>query len=234
MAPVRLCRGRGPAHLSAALGDDVASPEEGSGDGGWVSGPRCSWRSALGGICRPCNPLRRRSDRLETVAAAASGGLVLIALPFALMAGIHTHRAGAIVATEQARSRTATTATVLDNPQQPGWRWVTPTYHRIAEVAWTDWAGRTQSRSTSVPAHLHRGSRTIVWTTMDGRLVEAPTGPAAVYLAAIGTGLAAEAAAVAVAAVAFVSVRWALDRRRERSWECALDVLLKNPAGQDG
>jgi hypothetical protein len=206
------------------------SRRRGSADSGRVRVVRCSWRSAVAGIGAPANPLRRRCDRLETAAAVGAGCLVVLALPFAMLAGVDAGGAVSAVAAAHANSRTAATATVLAYPGGEPRRELAPPNRRVAELGWTGPDGRTQSRTASVPAYLQRGSTTTVWVDKDGRLVGEPMAPAIAYGAAIGAVLAVEAGALASAVLAFTGTQLALHRGRNRLWDDALLALLKDPA----
>lgn len=202
------------------------------GDRGRVTPARNSWRSAVSGLGAPVNPLRRRTDQLETAAAIGAACIVLFSVPFALLVGIDTEHTLAHDATVQAQSRTSVQATVLDNAVDTPGAESTTSERRTAQVSWAA-GGAVHTSPALVPSFLQKGGTTTIWITKDGHVVDAPMQLGTVYSVAISAGLGTEVGALAVGAVLFSGSRWALNRKRSRAWDDALGSLRK-PAPQNG
>lgn len=164
------------------------------------------------------NPLRRASDRAETLALIVLAAVFLVCAPLiAPAASAWAHAAAQRAALAQAASWTQVTAVVVAKPTPPvvGYQ----DYMATAQARWTAPDGAVVTGGIPVPAGTKAGATVSVWTTRDGQLTSAPlTGAQVASL----TGLAgfAGVAGLAVAlALADALARWLLNRRRLAGWD---------------
>ena len=161
------------------------------------------------------NPLRRASDRLETVVLALLVITFLVAAPFAARAAGSwiLARAQQAQLAEQASSYQVP-ARVL-NVELQGSTYGDPQ----AQARWTAHDGTVINGDIIVPLDTTAGSTRPVWTTADGQLTNPPLQDSQV------TGQAdfAEAFTVVILAVLLavtgLVTRWTLDKRRMAAWD---------------
>jgi hypothetical protein len=164
------------------------------------------------------NPLRRASDRAETLVLIVLAAVFLVCAPLvAPAAGGRAHAAAQRAALAQAASWTQVTAVVVTKPPRPvvGYE----DYVATAPARWTAPDGAIVTGAIPVPVGTKAGAKVRVWTTRDGQLTSPPlTGSQVASL----TGLAefAGVAGLAVAlALAGALARWWLNRRRLAGWD---------------
>ena len=164
------------------------------------------------------NPLRRASDRAETLVLIALATVFLVCAPLAApAAGAWAHATAQRAELVQVASRSQVTAAVVTKPVAPA-----VTYGRVvytAQARWTAPNGAVVTNAVPVPDHTAVGAIVSVWTTRDGRATWQPLDDSQV---ANLTGLAEVAAVAALAAVlALINVlaRWWLNRRRLAGWD---------------
>jgi hypothetical protein len=161
------------------------------------------------------NPLRRASDRLESV------GLIALVLMFTVGAPLAAGASGALVhgiaernMIVQRASRYQVTARVLDAavpslPQdlpEPAARWTAPD-------------GRLVTSDIPVPIGTTAGARVPIWVTKNGQLTLAPLVPSQVAEQADNAEVLAVFGYAAVLAGVGLLARRALDRRRMAAWD---------------
>jgi len=166
------------------------------------------------------NPLRRGSDRAETVVLGALLAAFLAAVPFA------AHAAGSWAYATYAREAQAqravlrqVPATVLQAPPKltafPG-AGVVPLG---VDARWRAPDGQVRTGLLFVPADATAGSIVLVWVDHAGRLADPPLGRAQLATRA----QLAEEAAVGVLAITLAVIgslaRRSLDRRRMAAWD---------------
>ena len=164
------------------------------------------------------NPLRRASDRAETIVLVLLLVAVLAGAPLAAFASgawVHTMAQRAEVA--QAASRHQVTAVVLTTAGAAtagSWNLTS-----VAPARWTAPDGTVVTSELPVPAYTSAGAKVRVWTTRDGQLTSPPMGESQVA-SITQLGEIAGAAAVAVL-LAFVGVlaRSSIDKRRMAAWD---------------
>jgi hypothetical protein len=180
---------------------------------------RTSWLARLlRGRRLDRNPLRRRSDRAETVMLGALLAAFLAAAPFAAhAAGAWGHDAAARQAQAQRASLAQVTATLLRaSPDQTGYA-STPGF--AVEARWRAPDGPVRTGELFVTADMAASHRTRIWVDQTGRLTGPPLSRDQM------TGRAQLAAGVAVGGLAVVVitagwlVRRSLDRRRLSGWD---------------
>jgi hypothetical protein len=166
------------------------------------------------------NPLRRATDRVETILVTTLLVVFLAGAPLAaLLAGGWAHSAAQRAERIQQATRRQVTATLLvipasrasDGPSAVTWagalRWVAPD-------------GRAVSTSLAVPIEMLGNQRTLpVWSTAQGQLAPPPIN--GLQVGAL-TALCAAAAAVVAALTLFLSgltARLVLNRHRMAAWD---------------
>lgn len=164
------------------------------------------------------NPLRRPSDRAETLVLIVLATVFLVCAPLiAPAAGAWAHAAAQRAAVAQAASWTQVTAVVVTKPTPPvvGYQDSMST----AQARWTVPNGAVVTHAVPVRVGTKAGAQVSVWTTSDGWPTSPPLAGSQV---ANLTGLAefAGVAGLAVAlALANALARWVLNRRRLAGWD---------------
>jgi len=163
------------------------------------------------------NPLRRASDRAETVVLTLLMVAFLAGAPLAALAsGAQVHARAERTALAQQASRHQVAATVEEVPLVP------PNSGNVgtaAQVRWTAANGKAGTGWTSVPLGTAVGAKVSVWATPGGQLTSPPlTGSQVKDLTILG-GAAGVGAVAALLALCGLTVRWSLDRRRMAAWD---------------
>jgi hypothetical protein len=164
------------------------------------------------------NPVRRPSDRAETVVLVLLAVAFLVGAPLAALAsGAWAHAAAQRAALDQAASRRPVTAVVLADPasQQAAVEY----FGSMAPARWTAPDGAVVKGQLLVPYGTQAGATFRLWATMDGHVTGQPMNDSQVaslvILAAVG--------AVAGVALALVSAgglaRWSFNWRRMAAWD---------------
>ena len=161
------------------------------------------------------NPLRRRTDRVETIVFAVLLAVVCTAGPFAAVSASNwEHNASEHeIRTQQATSRQVK-ATLIEDPQDSG------TYPMLifeADARWTAPDGQRITAAVQVPASAKAGSVIRIWTNPSGQLISPLRGtqiPARERFAATTAVLCLATIAVAAA----LAVRRTLNRHRMDAW----------------
>ena len=164
------------------------------------------------------NPLRRRSDRAETIVLGALLAALLAAAPFtAHAAGAWGHDSAARQAQAQRASLVQVTATLLRSaPVLTGYG---PASSVAVEARWRAPDGQIRSGELLVTADVAASHSTRIWIDQTGRLTGPPlsgdqlTGRAQLTAGGAIGGLAA------VLITAGWLVRRSLDRRRLSGWD---------------
>lgn len=161
------------------------------------------WLSVLFGR----NPLIRTTDRLEALALVLTFVMALLAAPVAGAAGTAIYDSRSRHHAEQAQSRTAVTATVIDLPARSDPTRVQARWY----AAGAEHTGLVQARSTP-----RTGESFEIQVNQDGTYAGPPHLSAAreAVLVALAVWLNATAAAVLV----YVGVRSVLNRARLAGW----------------
>ena len=172
------------------------------------------------------NPLRRGSDRVETVVLGALLAAFLSVAPFAAhAAGNWGYAAAARAAQTQRASLHQVTATLLQpEPVLSGYGSASAF---VVEARWRAPDGRARARELFVTADVATGHATRIWVDRAGR----PTGPPLTRDQLIGRGELAAGVAVGCLATLLITVAWlarrSLDRRRMAAWDA--DWLATGP-----
>ena len=186
--------------------------------------PRTYW---LGRVLRgrrlDRNPLRRRSDRVETAVFGVLLAVFLAAAPFA------AHAAGSWAYATSARAAQAEQAKVRHVPATllaaaPVW---TSTVAPDVAARWRAPDGQVRTGEVFVPAGAAAGSTILVWINRAGQLADPPLGTSQL---AARAQMAAYAAAGSLAVILIAAgwlARRSLDRRRLAAWDS--DWLANGP-----
>jgi hypothetical protein len=163
------------------------------------------------------NPLRRATDRAETVVLILLAVLFLAGAPLcALAAGGAMHSAAQRAANAQLASRYLVTAKIVTATGKPA-SGGSLTTEVLAE--WTMPDGTVVNTEMAVPIGITPGDHVKLWSTHDGRLTTQPIAESQVTSL---TDLAAVAGVTALAmlvSLAGVLARWWLNRRRIAAWD---------------
>lgn len=164
------------------------------------------------------NPLRRASDRAETLVLLVLAAIFLVCAPLAAPAcGAWAHAMAQRTQLAQAASRSQVTAVVLAAPAPKAVGY--GDFVSKAEARWTAPSGTVVTGLVPAPAGTRVGARLAVWTTRDGHPSSQPLGASQVaFLTAFGE-VAAVAALAAALAMAGLLARWSLNRRRLAGWD---------------
>jgi len=164
------------------------------------------------------NPLRRGSDRTETLLLLLLVATFLVAAPLVARAGgawAHSMAHRAEITQQASRYRVTAVVRSLPDPAAPDSGNLTS----LAQARWTAPDGTVETKQLPVLAGTPVGASIRVWTTRDGQLTAQPMTDNQVasftYLGEV-TGVVAVAILIAVTSV---FVRWSLDRRRFAAWD---------------
>lgn len=164
------------------------------------------------------NPLRRASDRAETLVLIVLAAMFLVCAPLvAPAAGAWAHASAQRAALAQAASWTEVTAVVVTKPTPPvvGYQ----DFVSTAQARWTAPNGAVVTNAVPVRVGTKTGEKVSVWTTRDGQPTSPPLSGSQVESL---TGLAEFAGVVGLAvtlALPGALARWLLNRRRLAGWD---------------
>jgi hypothetical protein len=181
--------------------------------------PQTRWLRLMRGRRLDRNPLRRTSDRIETVILAGLMTAFLAGAPFATLAGgSWTHAGTRHLQQAQLATRSYVAATTIEalpsESQSRGVIFTSP----VVEARWSLPDGKTAIGEIPVFFGTPAGTRVWVWTTASGKIADPPLTDGQV---AILTTLGQVSSAIIV--VALYALTWALarkelNRRRYAAW----------------
>jgi hypothetical protein len=164
------------------------------------------------------NPVRRASDRAETVVLALLAVAFLVGAPLAALAsGAWAHAVAHRDALAQVASRRLVAVVVLAEPTSPQ---MTAGYlATMAQARWTAPDGAVVKGQLPVPYGTQAGATFRLWSTLDGHLTGQPMNDAQVAsVAALAEAGGAAGVALALAAAGGLA-RWSFNRRRMAAWD---------------
>jgi hypothetical protein len=173
------------------------------------------------------NPLRRRSDRVETYLLAGLFVVAAAGAPFAAQAASHAAYAAALRAERTQAATSHQVRAVLTEAAGTSLSPYTVVSYVPARATWTSVTGVTHSGQVMAPAASPRGTAVTVWTDAAGNLTSPPLLPSQV------TGQADLAAVGAVAGVGLLYlsgiaiIRRVLYRRRMTAWAADWEVTAR-------
>ncbi|MGI5192467.1 Rv1733c family protein [Streptomyces sp. CA-288835] len=161
------------------------------------------------------NPLRRRSDELESWLLLATWTLMLVT---GLLAGLGTaHAVESTLAQQRAEWHPVLALTTENTPAAST---SAASHERIwAEVRWTAADGAPHTGQARVDPGSTAGTPVVVWTDRDGHLV---TKPASAHQAGLRAGMSGVLVGACAAAVPLGGgrlLRKRLDQRRMEQWD---------------
>ncbi|MFD0360830.1 hypothetical protein ACFQZZ_05130 [Nocardia sp. GCM10030253] len=158
--------------------------------------------------------MRRREDRLQSVAGALLLLLFLVIVPVATMTiGVRIYETETLVAQAEAAQLHEIDATVIEVGKTPLYAPVTP-----AKVTWSDPDGTTHTSDYQGTGIIKTGATVKIWLDSAGNVAHPPSETRALSKAVlITTG--AVLAVLACCGSCYALLRRGLDRRRSRLWE---------------
>ena len=164
------------------------------------------------------NPLRRASDRAETLVLIVLAAVFVVCAPLiAPAAGAWAHAAAQRAEVAQAASWRQVTAVVVKAPTPPvvGYEY----FASMAQARWTAPDGAVVTNAVPVPAGTTAGAKVSVWTTRDGQPTPAPLNDSQVTNLTSLAELAGVAGLAVALALTDSLARWWLNRRRLAAWD---------------
>ncbi|MFF5209626.1 hypothetical protein [Streptosporangium sp. NPDC000396] len=166
------------------------------------------------------NALRRRSDRIETVAVLVSMVIFMAVLWPAVALGRQVYANGLQAELAGPPHRQAVAAEVVNTPQSSarasGWRMQT--------VRWTTSGGSPRTGEVMLPPSTRLGSRVEIWIDGVGKLTTPPQNHVKTVVDAAFVVIAVVGWAGAALMLCLAGVRKLLDRHRDAEWERAWAV----------
>jgi len=166
------------------------------------------------------NPLRRGSDRVETVVLGGLLAVFLAGAPFA------AHAAGSWASALSVREAQVQRASLHHVPATlleaaPSWNAYANSGGAAPDVdaRWRAPDGRVRTGEVFVPVGAAAGSTVLVWTNQVGQLAGPPLGPTQLASRVQLAGSAAVGALAMALIVAGCLARRSLDRRRLAAWD---------------
>lgn len=164
------------------------------------------------------NPLRRTSDRAETVALTLLVVAFLVGAPLAALAsGARVHAIAQRAEIAQEASRYQVMATVVNPPTMAAVE--SGNQNTVTQVRWVPPDGRSMTGQTLVPTGTQPGTQVPVWTTRAGQLVGRPLADSQVKDLTVLSEVTGAAAVAAVLALCGLLIRRSINRRRMAAWD---------------
>jgi hypothetical protein len=173
------------------------------------------------------NPLRRRTDRIESSVAAGLLALFLIGAPlFGVLAGRWAQQGGLREQRAQLAWHKTPAILMASAPPVPRYAYRT-SWNDVAFVSarWSGPDGRPRFGRVSAALGARAGQTVLVWVDASGRA----TGPPLMRYQLVNREVSAEVLAPVALAMVLLSlaclVRWQLNRRRLKAWEVAWTTI---------
>ena len=166
------------------------------------------------------NPLRRRTDRLETGIMAGLLAAFLAGAPLAaIAAGGWTHAAGLREQRAQRSWYQVSLVLLHSTPRQAAFKQWSPPAPVLAR--WTQPARQARAGQVPAPPGSRAGSRIRVWADNLGPVAGVPLTSGEITAREIAAGILAPAALAIVFLGLARAARWLLERRRLAAWQDA-------------
>jgi hypothetical protein len=166
------------------------------------------------------NPLRRRSDRVESAGLVLAVLLVLISVWPAVLAGRFTYTNGLREARVGPGLRQQVIATVSQDPR-PARVAFGESMTATVTAHWTTPAGAARTGTVQVPATARVGTTVPVWVDREGTPTTPPPSRTDVVLRSWGMAVFVQIIAVLLVVSGVAALRGRLDRRRYADWDAA-------------
>ena len=173
------------------------------------------------------NPLRRRTDRIESSVAAGLLALFLVGAPLSgVLAGRWAQQGGLREQRAQLSWHQTSAVLLTSAPALPRYQYRTSwSDSAFVPARWTGPDGRYRFGQVSAALGTRAGQTVLVWVDASGRA----TGPPLLHSQLANRELSAEALAPTALAVLLLGlaclVRWLLNRRRLKAWEAAWTTI---------
>ncbi|MFC4119900.1 hypothetical protein [Nonomuraea zeae] len=168
------------------------------------------------------NPLRRPSDRRESVLVLAALFLTLLSVWPAMLIGQSAYDAALQDERAGPGARHQVTATLLEDAPTTRVSFTEiPAERPTAAARWTTPAGEERVAQVPAPARAKAGAVVTVWLDTYGEPASPPTDAAVLQMRGIATGLLIVFAAALLTLSFFAGWRWRADQARYREWELA-------------
>ncbi|GIH60455.1 Rv1733c family protein [Microbispora siamensis] len=176
------------------------------------------------------NPLRRRTDRVESAVVLTFLILAVLSLVAAFAVGAAVYRGG--VAEE--RSGRWVTATVTRDAPAATWVAVEGTAARLRTgVAWTAPDGRTVTGQAPVPSAAKAGTPVRIWLDRDGRPGDGPRSRIDTVADGVASGTATAALSLTALLACLALVRRRLDHHRYAAWDAGWLAMNRRRKPED-
>lgn len=182
----------------------------------FIVDPRC-WRIAR---IFGRNPLLRRTDRLEAMAAVIAAVALLIAVPIASIAGTVVYGALHSKYLQEASERHAVVATVSSTG-------IDANDHSIVLASWPAARGG-RSGPIGLTRDAEVGQHVRIWIDDNGNRADAPTPAWRAVTVALGTVVAIVLASGIATAASVNRMRSWLNRARDDQWDREIRCFLEN------
>ncbi|SDI15003.1 hypothetical protein SAMN05192558_101414 [Actinokineospora alba] len=158
--------------------------------------------------------LARPSDWIEAGSLLILVLLLMVAVPVAGAVGSEVYNTTSQLAQRQRDDRTPTTATLLD--PAPGVE--RGALGELVRASWVQPDEQVAVGKVSVRQEAAAGDRVDIWVDRSGEVTLAPMTDGGAVVAAVATGVIALCLGVVGLLLAYLLVRWSLDRFRLRRW----------------
>lgn len=180
-----------------------------------------TWRRLARGLASDGNPLRRRSDRIESWLRPAAIIAFVVLAPLVALGAVRWVNTDAAAARHAQQSWQQVPAVLLAAAPGP----IETDYHVNGWLVWTRarWTFDGMTRTGEIPARsgTRAGATVPLWLDRSGRVQRPPASSGEVSERAVAAGLAAVALLGVLLVNLIVASRWMLDRRRLAGWETA-------------
>jgi hypothetical protein len=161
------------------------------------------------------NPLRRRSDRIETLAVLMTLLIFIAGLWPTVALGRQTYANGIQAELTDPAHQQAVVAEVVDKPHAP-WR---DAGNWTRTVRWTTPEGSLRTGQVILPTGTPVGSQIKIWIDGAGRPAGSPQSHQKTIVVTASTVIVAVVWAVMILSLCLAGVRVLLNRRRDAEWE---------------
>lgn len=181
---------------------------------------RSHWfRRYIRGVRPDANPLRRKSDRLETYILAGSAAAAIAVAPFvAQLASQASNAAGQHVERVQLASSHEVTGVTLQAAAGNTSGYTLQSQFPV-QARWTSATGQAKTGEVMVPPGTAKGAAVPIWTNAAGQVTNPPLAPSQIA----GQADLASIEAITGIAILFTCealiVRRSLNRRRMAAWD---------------
>jgi hypothetical protein len=166
------------------------------------------------------NPLYRTSDRVEGLLLLGVLIAALVAVPLAVAAGRASYESGIRTSHALAAKGHWGSATLLQNaPTSATSESDSASLTSLARAKWRTPEGDWRRGKIPVRAGTEAGTEVKVWINDSGAATRPPLRPSQVSDKAVATGLTTWMALELGVAIAYIMLRWLVDRRRLASWD---------------